>query len=73
MQQTTPNRDVHEELSVEEAIARSHYESMEEVARDSVMGRTAGVPASCSCLSKVEPDGVCPGGNPSVLRKERLV
>lgn len=70
---TIPHADRHEELSTEETLRRSGYKDLEAVQRAHLFGGASGIPACCTCGSYVEPDGECPHGNPSILRKEKLI
>jgi len=59
------------ETTVEDALAYAGFESLQEAIADSFS--RGQVPSCCECQSYVEPDGKCPHGNPSVLRKAGVV
>ena len=54
-------------ISVDEALANSGYESLMDIAFESI------VPATCSHGCEVEPDGTCSHGNESVLLAYGLI
>lgn len=66
-----PVNEDFQELSVEETLDRAGL-SLEEVA-DPFSTHHNPQPACCECGSYVEPDGVCPHGHPSVLKKKGLI
>jgi len=66
-------RDVGEKLSTEETLERSGFSDLNEIMKENMTGTMIGVPAMCSEGCKVEMDGMCPHGNPSILRGNALV
>lgn len=66
-------KTVHRELSTKQTLDRTGYDSVEEVMRKYQNGSIYGIPACCTCGSRVEEDGQCPGGNPSIILKMKLV
>ncbi len=61
------------EVSVKVAINRAGYDSIQDVQREALFGSRIGVPSTCDDGCIVEPDGKCPHGYPSVLRKKLLI
>lgn len=63
----------HKETSVQVAMEKAGYDSIEEVQYVALYGPSSGIPACCTCRAVVEPDGHCEHGNPSILRKKGLI
>lgn len=62
----------HKKLSAETVLKRQGYDSIGDIMRESMLSSEP-VPACCTCGSKVEPDGHCPHGNPSILLEKKLI
>jgi len=61
----------HVELSVKETMNRRGFDSFSQVADRSF--KTGRCPACCTCGAMVEPDGDCPHGNPSIMKKKKFI
>lgn len=62
-----------EKITVSEALDRAGFDGIADVQRDALFGARPGVPVCCECGARVEPDGHCPHGNPSVLLVRGLI
>lgn len=54
------------QLSLAQAL-EDEGTTLEEVLHESLFGDSVDVPACCDCYCRVEPDGTCEHGCPSVL------
>lgn len=68
---SNPASNPPKELSTSETLSRAGFDTLNDALRRSFTRGTA--PACCECDSFVEPDGECPHGHPSVLKKEKLI
>lgn len=66
-------KDEPHKLDTDETLDYWGYDSINAVMKENMTGRMIGVPAMCSEGCKVEPDGECPHGFPSILRGNALI
>jgi len=68
----TEHKNLPTQKALENAGYRPNRVGLTHLQREILFGKILGCPAACTCGSVVEPDGVCPHGNPSILRQEGL-